>query len=263
LAYARKVPGKEEFDELLRYFNVMLKKHKINVQLNTNVTVEQLQSAQYDSIVLASGIKPRKLGIPGIDRPNVFTYEEAFQSAEKIGQTVLIIGAGGIAYDMAEFLTHQHNNMKPIDSFNANWGIDPTGFQPGALDSSAKPTVKTSRNVTILQRKAGKFGRSLGKTTGWIHQAELQKRGVKLLGDLSYIKIDDAGLHIEKEGEAELLAADSIIICAGQESRDELAEPLNNLTTSVYKIGGVKEVQELDAAQAISDGIKLAYTLNT
>lgn len=263
LAYARKVPGKEEFDELLRYFNVMLKKHKINVQLNTNVTVEQLQSAQYDSIVLASGIKPRKLGIPGIDRPNVFTYEEAFQSAEKIGQTVLIIGAGGIAYDMAEFLTHQHNNMKPIDSFNANWGIDPTGLQPGSLDSSAKPTVNTSRNVTILQRKAGKFGRSLGKTTGWIHQAELQKRGVKLLGDLSYIKIDDAGLHIEKEGEAELLAADSIIICAGQESRDELAEPLNNLTTSVYKIGGVKEVRELDAAQAIRDGIKLAYTLNT
>lgn len=262
LAHARKVPGKEEFDELLRYFKVMLEKHQVTTQLNTHVTVEQLESANYDSIVLATGVIPRQLDIPGIDNSNVFSYEEAFRAPEKIGQTVVIIGAGGIGYDMAEFLTHQDDDKNPIDSFNAHWGIDPEGLQPGSLVSSIQPTMKSSREVTLLQRKAGKFGRSLGKTTGWIHQAELHKRGVKLLGDLRYLKIDDAGLHIEKDGEAQLLAADSIIICAGQESRDELAEPLNNLTTSVYRIGGVKEARELDAAQAISDGTKLAYKLS-
>ena len=262
LAHARKVPGKEEFDELLRYFNVMLEKHQVTTQLNTHVTVEQLESANYDSIVLATGVIPRRLDIPGIDNSNVFSYEEAFRAPEKIGQTVVIIGAGGIGYDMAEFLTHQDDDKNPIDSFNAHWGIDPEGLQPGSLVSSIQPTMKSSREVTLLQRKAGKFGRSLGKTTGWIHQAELHKRGVKLLGDLRYLKIDDAGLHIEKDGETQLLAADSIIICAGQESRDELAEPLNNLATSVYRIGGVKEVRELDAAQAIRDGSKLAYELS-
>jgi len=262
LAHARKVPGKEEFDELLRYFNVMLEKHQVTTQLNTHVTVEQLESANYDSIVLATGVIPRRLDIPGIDNSNVFSYEEAFRAPEKIGQTVVIIGAGGIGYDMAEFLTHQDDDKNPIDSFNAHWGIDPEGLQPGSLVSSIQPTMKSSREVTLLQRKAGKFGRSLGKTTGWIHQAELHKRGVKLLGDLRYLKIDGAGLHIEKDGETQLLAADSIIICAGQESRDELAEPLNNLATSVYRIGGVKEVRELDAAQAIRDGSKLAYKLS-
>ncbi|KXJ49058.1 MAG: NADPH-dependent 2,4-dienoyl-CoA reductase [Cycloclasticus sp. Phe_18] len=262
LAHARKVPGKEEFDELLRYFNVMLEKHQVTTQLNTHVTVEQLESANYDSIVLATGVIPRRLDIPGIDNSNVFSYEEAFRAPEKIGQTVVIIGAGGIGYDMAEFLTHQDDDKNPIDSFNAHWGIDPEGLQPGSLVSSIQPTMKSSREVTLLQRKAGKFGRSLGKTTSWIHQAELHKRGVKLLGDLRYLKIDDAGLHIEKDGETQLLAADSIIICAGQESRDELAEPLNNLATSVYRIGGVKEVRELDAAQAIRDGSKLAYKLS-
>jgi len=263
LTYAHKVPGKEEFDELLRYFDVMLKKYNIDIKLNTYITAQELESAHYDSIVLASGIKPRQLDIPGIDGPTVFTYEEVFQSSEKIGQTVVIIGAGGIGYDMAELLTHQDDNLEPIDSFNANWGIDPTGLQPGALDSSAKPAPKSHRNVTLLQRKAGKFGRSLGKTTGWIHQAELQRRGVKLLGDLNYVKIDEAGLYIEKDGVTQLLSADSIIVCAGQESRDELAEPLNKVTSNLYRIGGVKEVRELDAAQAISDGIKLAYALNT
>ena len=263
MAYARKVPGKEEFDELLRYFNVMLKKYHVNTQLNTTVTLAQLNDAKYDSIVIAAGIKPRKPNIPGIHRPNVFSYEEAFNSPEKIGQTVLIIGAGGIGYDMAEFLTHQDDGLEPIDSFNKHWGIDPTGLQSGGLNASVKPIIKSKRTVTILQRKAGKFGRTLGKTTGWIHQAELQKRGVKFLGELNYIKIDETGLHIEKEGTTQLLHADSIVICAGQESRDELAQQLGDLAPNVYKIGGAKEVRELDAAQAISDGIKLAYTLST
>jgi len=263
LLHAVKVPGKEEFNELLRYFRVMLKKYNINTQLNTKVSLEQLKHGQYDTVVLAAGVVPRPLYIQGVDRPNVFSYEEAFRSPEKIGHTVLIIGAGGIGYDMAEFLTHQDDNMPPIHSFNKDWGIDPTGLQPGALDPSVKRVLKSKRDVTLLQRKAGKFGRSLGKTTGWIHQAGLQKRGVKLLGELNYLKIDEAGLHIEKDGIAQILAADSIIICAGQESRNELTESLKETTNNVYTIGGVKDVRELDAAQAIRDGIELAYTLNT
>lgn len=263
LLYARKVPGKEEFDELLRYFRVMIEKYQIDLHLKTTITADQLTSSQYDAVVLASGIRARHLTIPGIESPTVLTYEEAFEKPDKIGQRVAIIGAGGIGYDMAEFVTHQTDSKETIESFNNNWGIDSTGLQPGGLDSANKPPLNKLREVTLLQRKAGKFGRSLGKTTGWIHQAELQKRGVQLLGDLDYVKIDATGLHINKAGEKQHIPADTIIICAGQESRDELTVPLNEMSSKIYKIGGAKEVRELDAAQAIRDGIELAYSLHS
>ena len=260
LLHAHKVPGKEEFDELLRYFSTMLKKHTVNVQLNNKVSVQQLKDANYDSIVLATGIKPRKLDIEGIDNDNVLSYEEAFTNPEKIGQQVVIIGAGGIGFDMATFLMHQHAGAQSIDSFNSNWGIDSSGKNNGSL---ATETVieKTNRNVTLLQRKPGRFGKTLGKTTGWIHQIELQKRGVKTIGDLNYLKIDDAGVHVEQDGKEVTFPADSVIICAGQESNDEFADSLNEFA-SVYRIGGVKQALELDAAQAIEDAVQLAYEIN-
>jgi len=260
LLHAHKVPGKEEFDELLRYFNAMLKKYNVNVQLNNKVSAQQLKDANYDSIVLATGIKPRKLNIEGIDNDNVLSYEEAFTNPEKIGQQVVIIGAGGIGFDMATFLMHQHAGAQSIDSFNANWGIDATGQNNGSL---ANQTVieKTDRNVTLLQRKPGRFGKTLGKTTGWVHQIELQKRGVKTIGDLNYLKIDKAGVHVEQDGKDVLFPADSVIICAGQESNDEFADSLNDFAM-VYRIGGVKQALELDAAQAIEDATRLAYELN-
>ena len=261
MLYARQVPGKEEFDELLRYFQVMINKYGVSVQLNCTVDATQLKEGAYDTIVLSSGVKPRQLKLPGINHPSFMTYQDAFNHPEKIGQQVLIIGAGGIGYDMAEFVTHNATNKDPIQEFNENWGIDPEGKSPGALLPTRSP-VKSARHVTLLQRKPGKFGRSLGKTTGWIHQAELHKRGVKLLGDLSYIKIDDDGLHIQHEDEIMVLPADTIISCAGQEPRDELVNNLGTLGADVFHIGGVKEVKELDAAQAIRDGVKLAYKLS-
>lgn len=261
LLYAHLVPGKEEFDELLRYFTVMLDKYDVNVKLNCTADVDQLQSEQYDVIVLSSGIKPRQLDIPGINHTSVLNYQEAFNQSANIGQKVLIIGAGGIGFDMAEFVTHNHTHKDPIIEFNENWGIDPDGNQPGALLGKTVANEQI-RDVTLMQRKSGKFGRSLGKSTGWIHQAELYKRGVKLLGDLEYIKIDDAGLHIKREGEVQVLPADTIIICAGQERCDELADIISTLAPKVIHIGGVKEVRELDAAQAIRDGVKLAYKLS-
>ncbi|HIF17409.1 MAG TPA: FAD-binding protein [Cycloclasticus sp.] len=261
LLYAHLVPGKEEFDELLRYFAVMLDKYGVSVKLNCTADANQLQSEQYDVIVLSSGIKPRQLGISGINHASVLNYQEAFNQPNKIGQKVLILGAGGIGFDMAEFITHNHSNKDPITEYNDSWGIDPEGKKPGALLGKTVGN-KQIRDVTLMQRKSGKFGRSLGKTTGWIHQAELHKRGVKLLGDLEYIKIDDAGLHIEREGEIRVIPADTIIICAGQEPCDELADSISTLAPKVIHIGGVKEVRELDAAQAIRDGVRLAYKLS-
>lgn len=262
LLFARKVPGKEEFDELLRYFQVMLDKYAIKLKLNCRVDTQQLNSAGFDTVVLASGIKPRQLSIPGSDLPHVLSYQQAFNSPEKVGERVVIIGAGGIGYDMAEFLSHQPTTKNPITEFNDNWGIDAEGRQAGALLQTPLKPKKSARDITLVQRKAGKFGRSLGKTTGWIHQTELHKRGVKTLGDLTYDKIDSAGLHATQQGETMLLAADTIIVCAGQEARDELIESLNSTFNNFHQIGGVKEVRELDAAQAISDGIELAYTLD-
>ena len=262
LLHARKVPGKEEFDELLRYFQTMIAKYKVTLELNCTVDAQQLQASGFDSVVLASGVRPRKLTIPGSDLPHVFSYEQAFNSPEKIGQRVVIIGAGGIGYDMAEFISHQATNDNPIEEFNANWGIDSTGMNPGGLSMTRMRKAEPLRDITLLQRKSGKFGRSLGKTTGWVHQAELQKRGVKTMGDLEYLKIDSDGLHIEHNGQQELLLADSVIVCAGQESRDDLLGALNGSGLKTYQIGGVKHVSELDAAQAIFDGTTLAYELN-
>jgi 2,4-dienoyl-CoA reductase (NADPH2) len=258
---ARKVPGKQEFDELLRYFKVMLEKHKVNVHLNTTVDADMLKAGDYDAVVLASGIKPRLLSIPGADRDNVLSYEQALLMPEKIGPRVVIIGAGGIGFDIAEFVCHTPTNVDPIQAFNQSWGIDAQGESAGALLNDAGSTHLSQRDVTLLQRKEGKFGRSLGKTTGWIHQKELQKFGVKLLGGLDYIRIDEQGLYIQRDGEEQLLPADTIIVCAGQESRDTLAASLEESAKKLYRIGGVKQVKELDAAQAISDGVQLAYTL--
>lgn len=259
MLYAHLVPGKEEFDELLRYFTVMLKKHGVTVKTNHTADAEQLKQGDFDLIVLASGIKPRTLDIPGINHPSVMSYEQAFSEPEKIGTSVVIIGAGGIGFDMAEFISHQANDQDPIQAYNESWGIDPDGMQPGALSKPRTPPP--IRNISLLQRKSGKFGRSLGKTTGWVHLIELQKRGVKMIGDLDYIKVDDQGLHIKREGCIQILPADTIIICAGQESRDEIAESLIDVAKNIVRIGGVKQVKELDAAQAISDGVELAYQL--
>ncbi|PCI22847.1 MAG: NADPH-dependent 2,4-dienoyl-CoA reductase, partial [Piscirickettsiaceae bacterium] len=261
MLYAHLVPGKEEFDELLRYFKVMLDKHKVTVKLNHTVDTETLKAGQFDKIILASGIKPRQLQIPGIEHSSVLSYEQAFEQPQKIGKKVIIIGAGGIGFDIAEFVTHRSSGKDPIQEYNESWGIDPEGTHPGALLSTISIT-KQDRDVTLLQRKPGKFGRSLGKTTGWIHQAELHKRGVKLLSGLSYSKIDDEGLHIEREGQKITLPADTIIVCAGQESRDDIADSLIDIGIDVIRIGGVKQVRELDAAKAIRDGVKLAYALS-
>lgn len=262
MLYAHKVPGKEEFDELLRYFQVMIDKYGVDVRLNTHANKETLSDKSFDAIILASGIKPRTLTMPGIDHPMVLSYEQAFTQPEKIGQRVIIIGAGGIGFDMAEFVTHQHSDLDPIEAFNQSWGIDSQGMHKGALLPNPKATLHANKNVSLLQRKAGKFGGSLGKTTGWVHQLELLKRGVTMVGDLTYQHIDDAGLHIVQNEEEKVLPADTIIICAGQESRDELADELANLNIPVHRIGGVKQVRELDAAQAISDGTLLAHKLS-
>ncbi len=262
LLYAKKVPGKEEFKELIRYFQVMLKKHQVKLLLNTPFQASTFDSNLFDHLVVATGIQPKKLSIPGSEHPMVLNYEDAFNAIETIGQTVVIIGAGGIAYDMAEFLTHPAPQKNNIESFNQHWGIDTGKHQPGGLSSQPPSTPASTRDVTLLQRKPGKLGRTLGKTTGWIHQLELKKRGVHMLSDLRYIKIDEQGLHIERSGKAELLPADNIIICAGQDSKTPLLDTLITESINVHHIGGARSPTKLDAARAIKEAIDLAYTLN-
>lgn len=263
LLYAKEIPGKEEFNELLRYFQVMLKKHKVQLHLNAPIQANTFDASSFDHLVVATGIKPKKLSIPGIEHPMVLNYEDAFNAIETIGQTVLIIGAGGIAYDMAERLTHPASQKNNIQSFNQHWGIDTGNHQPGALSSQPPSTPNSNRQVTLLQRKPGKLGRTLGKTTGWIHQLELKKRHVNMLSDIRYLKIDEQGLHIERSGEKELLPADNIIICAGQDSNNPLIDTLQTDGINVHQIGGARSSTKLDAARAIKEAIDLAYTLNS
>jgi len=261
LLLARKVPDKEEFDELLRYFQVMLKKHSVNLQLNCRVDTKHLANEDYDAIVLASGVKPKTIELQGVQHNKVLNYEQAFNKPERIGRQVIILGAGGIGFDMAEFLTHPQNIYNPVESFNLNWGIDSDEHQSGALSPQLTKTHQVPRKVTLLQRKEGRFGRTLGKTTGWIQQLELQKRGIKMLAGVTYIKIDDEGLHIEQDGKHQVLAAEHIILCTGQRSEDALVTSLKGLTAKFYQIGGVNKAAGLDAAQAIREGTDLAYSL--
>jgi len=251
---ARQIPGKSEFSETLRYFRRQLDIHDVNLQLNQYVSAEQL--ADFDEVVLATGIEPRTPAIPGIDHPSVLSYLEVIRDKKPVGQRVAIIGAGGIGFDTAEYLV-QPSAAEPqtIAGFCEEWGIDRTLTQPGGLTRPIAP--HSARQVWLLQRKPGKPGAGLAKTTGWIHRASLQMHGVQMWGSVEYQRIDDDGLHILRDGEPQLLAVDNIIICAGQEPRRELEVQLLAQGKPLHIIGGADIAQELDARRAIAQGTKL------
>ncbi|MDU8502516.1 NADPH-dependent 2,4-dienoyl-CoA reductase [Pseudomonas syringae] len=261
---AKRVPGKEEFSETLRYFRNKVEETGVQLRLGTRIKAEDLLGAGFDEVILATGIAPRTPAIPGIDNLKVLSYLDVILQRKPVGRSVAVIGAGGIGFDVSEFLVHQGvATSLDREAFWKEWGIDTTLEARGGV-AGIKPDVHApARQVYLLQRKSSKVGDGLGKTTGWIHRTGLKNKQVQMLNSVQYLKIDDAGLHIRigEDGEEKLLAVDNIVICAGQDPLRELYDDLVTAGQSVHLIGGADVAAELDAKRAIDQGSRLAAAL--
>lgn len=258
---AKTVPGKEEFYETLRYFKRKIElQPNINLKLNHLATYEELENADYDEIVVATGVTPRHLDIEGIESSKVLSYLDVLKNQENVGKKVAIIGAGGIGFDTAEYLSHEGDSgsLNPEKFYN-EWGIDTTYANVGGLKSAK--IEESPREIYLLQRKASSVGGGLGKTTGWIHRTGLKHRDVKMIAGASYDKIDERGLHITVNEHPTILDVDNIVICAGQVSYTAMYDQLEAIGRKVHLIGGAKEAGELDAKRAIRQGAELAATI--
>lgn len=255
---AKKIPGKEEFYETLRYFKRQLELHKVNVQLNKKVNADDL--IDFNEVVIATGILPRKISLEGIDHPKVLSYIDVLKGGKEVGKRVAVIGAGGIGFDVSEFLSQQGESPTlHREEWLQEWGVDLTNTARGGVAGiKAKPEVP-AREVTMFQRTDGKVGAKLGKTTGWIHRTTLKMKKVKMIAGVEYTKIDDDGLHyLDKTKTAQVLPCDHVVICAGQVSLCELEQPLKDMGKTVHVIGGAYEARELDAKHAINQAARLA-----
>jgi len=262
---AKRIPGKEEFYETLRYFRKMLEKTGVDVRLNTRVSAEELKAGGFDEVVLATGVEPRTPDIEGIDRPNVIGYLDALLERKPVGQRVAVIGAGGIGFDVSEFIVHKGASPSlNIEHFMKEWGVDLSVEHRGGIQGVTAEVPAPAREVYLLQRKASKVGKNLGKTTGWIHRTSLKNRHVQMVPGVTYRKIDDEGLHITvtpkgaEQGEDKVLPVDTIIVCAGQEPLRELQAGVEAAGIPVHLIGGADVAAELDAKRAINQGSRLA-----
>jgi 2,4-dienoyl-CoA reductase (NADPH2) len=257
---AKRIPGKEEFAEPMRYWGNLLAQHGVDVHLGTRADASLLQAQGFAAVIVATGVTPRDPHIPGTEHPMVMSYRDAVLGTRPVGRRVAIIGAGGIGFDVAEFLTQSAPSpTTDIARWTREWGIDTTLTQRSGL---GKPEVEPSpREVWLLQRTAGRPGRRLNKTTGWVHRAALKAKGVKMLGGAAYTRIDDAGLHLSLDGKPQTLDVDNVIICAGQESDRTLADALIALGIATHVIGGADVAAELDAKRAIRQGTELAARL--
>jgi len=253
---AKQIPGKEEFFETLRYYRRQIELTGVELKLNQRVNAEQLNSGGFDEVIIATGISPRTPDIEGIDHPKVMNYVDVIADKKPVGKKVAIIGAGGIGFDTAEYLTHSgESTSQNIPAFMKEWGIDMSfGSRSGIEGVKAQPEP-SPREVYLLQRKASKVGSGLGKTTGWIHRAGLTMKGVRMMPGCDYNRIDDQGLHITVGDETKILPVDNVIICAGQDPLRELAE---GLKMPCHLIGGADVASELDAKRAINQGTRLA-----
>ncbi|MFM7452525.1 MAG: FAD-dependent oxidoreductase [Cyanobium sp.] len=259
---AKLIPGKEEFAETLRYFTQRLHDTAVTLRLDTRADAAMLAAEDFESVVLASGVLPRNPGIPGQEHRSVCSYLDVLTGRRQIGRRVALIGAGGIGFDVAEFLTHEGpSSTLDLAAWRREWGVgDPLEARGGVAGVSAQPSP-SPRQIYLLQRKAEKPGAGLGKTTGWIHRAALKMKQVQMMGGVQYLRIDDAGLHIRIEGAVRTLEIDDIVLCTGQESLRELAEPLRAAGLEVHLVGGADVAQELDAKRAIRQATLLALDL--
>lgn len=257
---ARAIPGKEEFDETIRYFRHRIQTTGVTLRLNTQADAGILNN--FDEVVLATGVVPRIPPIAGLAHPKTIMYPDLLSGRRTAGRRVAVIGAGGIGFDVSEFLIQSKpsSTLDP-DRWLAEWGVDQSMHARGGIEGVTPDPSSPEREVWLLQRTEGALGRRLGKTTGWIHRATLKRAEVQMLGGVQYRRIDDAGLHISIAGEERLLDVDHVIICAGQESRRDLLTPLQAAGRSVHLIGGADLATELDAKRAIAQGSELAARL--
>ena len=255
---AKRIPGKEEFSETLRYFEVRLKELNVEVKLDTSLTTQALNQMQVDELVLATGVSPRQLALPGHNHAKVLNYLEVIKGVN-VGPKVAIIGAGGIGFDVAEFLTHgTHEPSTNVTQFMSQWGIDMTMQARGGVAEIPQNIEASPREIYLLQRKTSKVGAGLGKTTGWVHRTGLQQKKVNMLAGCEYQAIDDQGLHLTVGGEAQVLDVDHIIVCAGQDPNQSLSQGLER---PYHLIGGAQKASQLDAKRAIRQGTLLAIEL--
>ena len=261
---AKIVPGKEEFSETLRYFARRITLTGVQLHLGLRVTAAQLLAQRFDDVVLATGVLPRDAKIPGSDGANVLSYVDVLLHGRPVGARVAIVGAGGIGFDVAEFLVTVpgHSPTMNLHEWLAEWGVaDPGTVRGGVVRPQPAPAA---RQVTLLQRKSGKLGKGLGKTTGWIHRAALQMKKVEMIGGVNYERITPQGLFVtygEKRSDGQLIECDTVVLCTGQEPLRELLAPLRQAGVKTHLIGGADEAGELDAKRAIDQGTRLAAVI--
>ena len=258
---ARRVPGKEEFSETLRYFRRRLETTGVELRLGHAVTAGELAAGGFEQVIVATGVVPRRPPIPGLEHPSVVSYIDVLLGRREIGRRVAIIGAGGIGFDVATFLAHGEEGDDAVAGYNEEWGVDGEMSVRGGVEGVAPQPTSSGREIWLLQRKPGKPGRGLGKTTGWAHRLGLQRRGVKMLPGVRYLGVEPGGLRIEVDGAERLLAVDNVVLCAGQEPLNHLARELADSGVPVSLVGGAHEAAELDAKRAIDQATRLAAAL--
>ncbi|MFZ2509351.1 MAG: NADPH-dependent 2,4-dienoyl-CoA reductase [Steroidobacteraceae bacterium] len=261
---AKVIPGKEEFHETLRYYRRQIELTGVRLELSRRAGIAELAAGEFDEVVLASGVVPRLPAIEGLDHPKVLNYIDVLLHRRTVGSTVAIVGAGGIGFDVAEFLSHDDRHpptSRDIPAFMGEWGIDMSLSTRGGLVDGTDAAREMPRKIWLLQRRPTPPGRDLGKTTGWVHRLALKRRGVRMMAGVSYQRIDDAGLHIAVGNESRLLAVDSIVVCAGQEPQRELVRGIEAAGFRAHLIGGSRLATELDARRAIDEGSRLAAVL--
>ncbi len=259
---ARRIPGKEEFNETLRYFRRQIELTGVELRLGERVTAESLAAGGFDHVVVATGVTPRRPEIPGMDHRSVMYYHEVLTGDREAGRRVAVVGAGGIGFDVAEFLSQSGpSSSLDVEQFAKEWGIDSNLSRRGGVKEPDEHSDEERREIFLLQRKTSRPGKDLGKTTGWIHRASLKSRGVSTLAGVSYEKIDDEGLHVRIGDEDRLLAVDSVVICAGQEPLRDLAAGLDRAGIGYTLVGGADEARELDAKRAIAQASEVAAAL--
>ena len=259
---AKQIPGKEEFYETLRYFKKQIEIHNVTLKLNTKVSLSDLKDSNFEEIILATGIQPRTLNIEGSKHQKVLSYIDVLKHKKQVGKRVAVIGAGGIGFDVSEYLSHKGDSTSlNVDAWLKEWGIDKTLKARSGIEGIEASIETSPREIFMFKRSKGKFGGNLGKTTGWIHRASLKKKNVQFIGEVTYQKIDDDGLHYTQNNTQKLLKVDHIVVCAGQTPLKELYEPLIDLGKKVHVIGGADFASELDAKRAIDQGARLAAKL--
>ena len=257
---AKQIPGKEEFHETIRYFNKKLELTGVNVQLNSMVNEASLKD--FDAIILSTGIQPRTPQIEGIEHAKVMSYLDVLKEKKEVGKKVAIIGAGGIGFDVAEYITHKGSSTAlNTAAFLEEWGIDHQLDARGGIEGVKSEVPENPREVVMLQRKSAKVGAGLAKTTGWVHRISLRNKNVQMLNGVEYTKIDDNGLHYKRKNKDHVLDVDNVIVCAGQLSNNELFVPLKEMGKEVHLIGGADQALELDAKRAIDQGTRLAIKI--